>query len=90
MVGCRWAVDFPAAAAVMVLPWLIFHQSFAPWFYNGLVLLVISCPCALIISTPVDIVCAIGNASRSGVLIKGGAYLEQMGSITAVAFGKTG
>ncbi len=79
-----------AAAGVMVLPWLVFHQPFAPWFYNGLVLLVISCPCALIISTPVSIVSAIGNASRRGVLIKGGAYLEQMGSIKAIAFDKTG
>jgi Cd2+/Zn2+-exporting ATPase len=79
-----------AATGVMVLPWLVFNQPFAPWFYNGLVLLVISCPCALVISTPVSIVSAIGNASRQGVLIKGGAYLEQIGSIKAIAFDKTG
>jgi Cd2+/Zn2+-exporting ATPase len=79
-----------AAAGVMVLPWLVLQQPFAPWFYNGLVLLVISCPCALVISTPVSIVSAIGNASRQGVLIKGGAYLEEMGSIKVIAFDKTG
>jgi len=79
-----------AAGVVMIGPWMIFGQPFAPWFYKGLVLLVISCPCALVISTPVSIVSAIGNASRQGVLIKGGAYLERMGSIQAVAFDKTG
>ena len=78
------------AAGIMLLPWLLFHQPFAPWFYKGLVLLVISCPCALVISTPVSIVSAIGNSSRNGVLIKGGAYLEQMGGIQAIAFDKTG
>nr|WP_092074375.1 heavy metal translocating P-type ATPase [Dendrosporobacter quercicolus]NSL49929.1 cadmium-translocating P-type ATPase [Dendrosporobacter quercicolus DSM 1736]SDM92496.1 Cd2+/Zn2+-exporting ATPase [Dendrosporobacter quercicolus] len=78
------------AAGIMVLPWLLFHQPFTPWFYKGLVLLVISCPCALVISTPVSIVSAIGNSSRNGVLIKGGAYLEQMGGVQAIAFDKTG
>ncbi len=79
-----------AAAGVMIIPWLFFTEPFAPWFYKGLVLLVISCPCALVISTPVSIVSAIGNASKQGVLIKGGVYLEQLGGIRAVAFDKTG
>lgn len=79
-----------AAVGIMVVPWLFFDQPFATWFYKGLVLLVISCPCALVISTPVSIVSAIGNSSRNGVLIKGGAHLEQMGAIQSIAFDKTG
>jgi len=76
--------------ALIIIPWLFFNQSFETWFYRGLILLVISCPCALVISTPVSIVAAIGNASRQGILIKGGVYLEQMSKIKAIAIDKTG
>lgn len=79
-----------AAVGLSIVPTVFFNQPFDLWFYRALVLLVISCPCALVISTPVSIVSAIGNASRHGVLIKGGAYLEQIGTIRAVAFDKTG
>jgi Zn2+/Cd2+-exporting ATPase len=79
-----------AAALVSTVPPLAFGQPFDLWLYRALVLLVISCPCALVISTPVAVVSALSAAAKSGVLIKGGVYLEAIGNVKAVAFDKTG
>jgi Cd2+/Zn2+-exporting ATPase len=78
------------AALVALGPPVLGWGTFSDWLYRSLALLIISCPCALVISTPVTVVSAIARAARAGVLIKGGAYLEQMGAIRAIAFDKTG
>ena len=78
------------AIGIAVVPPFALGEPFSTWFYRALVLLVISCPCALVISTPVSVVSAIATAARRGVLIKGGVHLERVGAVTCVAFDKTG
>jgi len=78
------------AVGIAVVPPLVTSDAFQPWLYKALVLLVIACPCALVISTPVTIVSGLAAAARRGILVKGGVYLEQARSLRIIAVDKTG
>jgi Cd2+/Zn2+-exporting ATPase len=84
----------PAIVVIAILlaaiPPLFFGQEFMPWLYKALVMLVIACPCALVISTPVTVVSGLAAAARRGILVKGGAYLEEGRKLKALALDKTG
>ncbi|WP_242460845.1 heavy metal translocating P-type ATPase [Burkholderia cenocepacia] len=81
---------FAVALAVAVIPPLVFGQPWFEWVYKALVMLVIACPCALVISTPVTVVSGLAAAARRGILVKGGLYLEQGRHLKCVALDKTG
>lgn len=78
------------AVLVAIIPTIIFRQPLNEWIYRALVLLVISCPCALVISTPVSMVSALTAGTENGVIIKGGEYIEELNRIKAILFDKTG
>jgi len=79
-----------AAALVAIVPPLVTHDPWSLWFYRALVLLVIGCPCALVIATPVAAVSGLAGAARRGILIKGASFLEQGRELRTIAFDKTG
>jgi len=81
---------FVLAIGIAFVPPFVLGAAFDDWFYRALILLVIACPCALVISTPVTIACAMTNAARNGILIKGGKHLELLARVRAIAFDKTG
>lgn len=88
----RWYTPIVVLVAlgIAIAPPLIYHEAFQPWIYKALVLLVIACPCALVISTPVTVVSGLAAAARKGLLVKGGVHLEQARRIRVVAVDKTG
>ncbi len=81
---------FIIAIVIAVIPPVIGHGSLRDWFYRALVLLVLACPCALVISTPVTVVSGLGGAARRGILIKGGVHLENARKLRTIALDKTG
>lgn len=83
-------VVFLVALGVALIPPLLMGQAFDQWFYRALVLLVIACPCALVLATPISVVSGLASLARNGVLVKGGKYLEALGKINAIALDKTG
>lgn len=87
--GVYTPVMVGAAVLVAGVPPLL-GEPWLPWFVNGITLLVLACPCAFVISTPVSVVSGITSAARNGVLVKGGDYLEALGEVDVVAFDKTG
>jgi Cd2+/Zn2+-exporting ATPase len=78
------------AALAAILPPLLLGGALSEWVYKGLAILLIGCPCALVISTPAAIAASLSAGARRGLLLKGGAVLENVGRITAAAFDKTG
>ena len=95
----KWVEKFAAvytpivmifALLMLLIPPLVFGAEWADWLYRSLVLLVIACPCALVISTPVSVVASLAAAARNGVLIKGGVFVELPAKLKAIAMDKTG
>ncbi|MCC9642932.1 MAG: heavy metal translocating P-type ATPase [Rhodopirellula sp. JB055] len=95
----KWVEKFAAvytpvvmavALLMLLIPTLLLGQPWSVWIYRSLVLLVIACPCALVISTPVSVVASLAAAARNGVLVKGGVFIELPGKLVAIAMDKTG
>ncbi|MCO8123340.1 heavy metal translocating P-type ATPase [Stieleria sp. TO1_6] len=95
----KWVEKFAAiytpvvmavALLILLIPTLLLGQPWSVWIYRSLVILVIACPCALVMSTPVSVVAALAAAARQGVLVKGGVFIELPGKLVAIAMDKTG
>lgn len=79
-----------AAVLLAIVPPLVLHQLFEVWLYRAMIFLVISCPCALVISVPLSLFAGVGSASKQGILVKGSNYLEALSKVVTFAFDKTG